>query len=326
MLHGRFAALALAATFFAGCSGGGGSAPAPPATAVASTANVPSESSAARYILASAGSAGTTRAPQRYDGDDDDDGGWSALQLPLVRSCANGTFATDCGVWVWTHGGDTGGGTRSAARAPQSAGTVAGTPPVLNFCSGAPGAPFGYAFASPLLAAGPSTFGLSYTGTHAPPIVSFATRWWNVSLQGTFTGTSTLAPQIAVTPTLTGGASRGWLVFFTWSWPADILLVPYAIDEIQLVAGSSPLAVPRNGSATLGAFDCLGRGIVARRSNASFGFSPNLRTETIAAPDPLSATVFGGSNPGGTVSLSDDRGARTSAKVVAAPSPAPGPR
>jgi hypothetical protein len=320
MLHGRVAALALALTLAAGCSGGG-SAPAPQAAGLGASTNAPSESSAARYILANATAGSSSRAPQRFDGDgDEDDGGWSTLQLPVVRPCGNGTYATDCTVWNWTrNGGGAGGGTRSAARAPQSTADV-GTPPILNFCSGGPNAPFGYTFAAPVLAAGPSVFSLTYLGTHAPPIVTFATRWWNVSVQNSFAGTSTVAPQIAVSPALSGGASRGWLVFFTWSWPADILLVPYAIDEIQLAAGSSPLTVPRNGSAQLGAFDCLGRSIAAKRSNTSFGFSPNLRGgDAVTGASPLTATVYGGSNPSGTIFLSDDRGARTSAPVVAGP-------
>ncbi|HZW53496.1 MAG TPA: hypothetical protein VFF00_05630 [Candidatus Elarobacter sp.] len=322
MLQGRAGALALAMTLAAGCGSAGSAPPAPPAAAQPQSGpNVPPESSAARYILANAG--GASRAPQRFDGDDDeDDGGFGTLRLPVIRPCGNGTYATDCAAWSWT--GTGGGGTRGAVRAPQALG--AGTPPILSFCRDGASMPLAFTPSAPVLASGPSVFALSYTGTKSPPIVTFATRWWNVALQGTFTSTSTSAPAISFTPTLTNGASRGWLVFFTWSWPADVLLVPYAINEIQLDAGSSPLAVPRGGSATLDAFDCLSRTISAKRVGSGFGFSSDLHAASAtSAGSELRAPVFGGSNPDGFVSLSDDRGARSTTQVVAAPSPTPGP-
>ncbi len=154
--------------------------------------------------------------------------------------------------------------------------------------------------------------------------MTFATRWWNLAVQNSFTGTATVAPAITVTPVLSGAAARGWLVFFTWSWPADILLVPYAIDEIQPEAGSSPLAVPQRGSARLRAFDCLGRKIAATRDGSGFGFSADLRAATaVSQPGMLDTTVFGGASPAGSIGLSDDRGARAAVPVVAG-SPAPG--
>ncbi|HEY0614457.1 MAG TPA: hypothetical protein VGC96_07440 [Candidatus Elarobacter sp.] len=313
MLHGRAAALALALVFAAGCAGAGIDSTAPPTSAVPQGLD---GSSAARFILAHAGTA--SRSPQSFGRDgNDDDGDWGTLQLPFVQSCGNGTLATDCAVWAWTSSPR---GPRDAARSAQSV-TPAGTPPVLNFCRDASLAPFGFSFAAPVVSAGPSPFALAYTGTHAPPIATFATRRWNVDVQGTFSSTATIAPNGSVSPLLADGASRGWLVFFTWSWPADILLVPYAINEIQLRSGSSPLTVPRSGSAELGAFDCLNRGITARRSNASFGFAPSLRGDTLTAANPLAATVYGGSNPSGSIALGDDRGARTTAQVVAGPAP-----
>jgi hypothetical protein len=322
MLNARAGALALAMTLAAGCGSAGSAPPAPPAAAQPQAGqNAPAESSAARYILAKTG--GASRAPQHFDGDnDEDDGDFGTLQLPVIRSCGNGTYATDCAAWSWT---SSPGGTRSAARAPQTVGT--GTPPILNFCRDAASMPLAFTPSAPVLASGSTTFSLSYTGTKAPPIVTFATRWWNVALTGTFSGTSTIAPAMSFAPTLTNGASRGWLVFFTWSWPADILLVPYAINEIQLDAGSAPLTVPRGGSATLDAFDCLSRPIAAKRSGSGFGFSSDLRaaSATSAAAE-LRAPVFGGSNPNGFVYLSDDRGARTTAQVVPGPSPTPAPR
>jgi hypothetical protein len=316
MFNARAGALALAMSLAAGCGSGATPPPSPPAAAQPQAAlNAPAESSAARYILAKTG--GTGRAPQHFDGDgDEDDGGWGTLQLPAIRSCGNGTFATDCAAWSWTSAP---GGTRGAARTAQS---ITGTPPILSFCRDGAAMPLSFTPSAPVLVSGPSTFSLSYTGTKTPPIVSFATRWWNVSLTGTFTGTATTAPAMSFTPTLTDGAARGWLVFFTWSWPADVLLVPYAINEIQLDAGSSPLTVPRGGSAVLDAFDCLGRTIRAQRTESGFGFSPDLHAPSAAsAGSELRATVFGGSNPNGFVHLSDDRGARTPAQIVPGPPP-----
>jgi hypothetical protein len=329
MSHGRSVAVSLALLLAAGCASGGSTPPPAPALQQPqAAAQYPTESSAARHILANAGRSGTTsRAPQSWDGrdDDDDDGGWGELQLPVISSCGNGTYATDCAVWVWgSNGTGNAGGTRSAVRSAQS--VAAGTPPVLNFCRDAAlfpsdlGAP-----ASPLTDLRTSSFSLSYSGTKPAPIVSFATRWWNVKLEHTFSGSSTFAPAIAVTPTLTGGAARGWLVFFTWSWPSDIMLVPFAINEIQAGAGSSPLAIPAGGAAQLGAFDCLGRKITARKRGSGFGFNASLSASSLtSAGSELNAPVFGGAAPSGSVALSDDRGARTGVPVVAASaSPAP---
>jgi hypothetical protein len=331
MSQGRSIAVSLALLLAAGCASGGSTPPPAPAQQQPqSVAQYPAESSAARHILANAGRSGaTSRSPQSWDGrdDDDDDGGWGELALPAILSCGNGTYATDCGVWVWgTNGSGNSGGTRSAVRSAQS--VAVGTPPALNFCRDAAlfpsdlGAP-----ASPLTDLRTSSFSLSYSGTKATPIVSFATRWWNVKLERTFSGRSTFAPAVGVTPLLTNGAARGWLVFFTWSWPADILLVPFAINEIQVAAGSSPLAIPAGGSAPLGAFDCLGRKISARKRGSGFGFNAGLTAASLTSGgSELNAPVFGGANPAGSIALSDDRGARTSVPVAAASaSPAPTP-
>jgi hypothetical protein len=330
MPQGRWTAVSLALLLAAGCAPGGSASPPAPApqSQTPSAAQYPAASSAARHILAGVGTAAPSRDVQSWDDrDDDDDGGWGQLQLPVLQPCGNGTYATDCGVWVFgTNGTGGSGGTRSAVRSAQSVGT--GTPPSLNFCRDAAlfpadlGAP-----ATPVTDLSTSSFSLSYSGTKAPPIVSFATRWWNVRLERTFSGTSTFAPAVAVTPTLTGGASRGWLVFFTWSWPADVLLVPFAINEIQVAAASSPLALPAGGSAQLGAFDCLGRKITARRRGSGFGFNAALTASSLtSAGSELNAPVFGGQHPAGSVSLTDDRGAQTGVPVVAAPAtPSPSP-
>jgi len=322
MSRGRSIAVSLALLLGAGCASSASAPPVPAPQQAQPAPPYPAESSAARHILANVGKdRAASRSPQSWEGDDDD-GGWDELQLPAVQPCGNGTYATDCSVWVWRTGSP--GGTRSAVRSAQSVNTSA--PPVLNFCRDAALYPADLgppAIAPSGLAA--SSFSLRYAGTKPAPIVSFATGWWNVKLQGTFSGTSTYAPSMTVTPALTTGAARGWLVFFTWSWPADIALVPYAINEIQLAASSSPLAIPPAGSAQLGAFDCLGRTIVARKRGSDFGFSPDLGVSSLtSAGSELNAPVYGGANPGGSVLLSDDRGARTTAAVVSAnPSPAP---
>ena len=318
MINSRTVALAFAALLVTGCTTGSSVTPPAQMQQAQSAAHYPADSSAARAILASAGGGATSRAPQRWSGEgDQDDGGWDELRLPALEPCGGGTYAVTCAAWAFGPGG---GPTRSAARAAQS--LAGGTPPVLNFCrdGGLFPSDLGAPAIAPQLLGATYTFSLSYVGAHAAPIVSFATRWWNINVQGTFTGTSTTASRIAVTPVLTTGASRGWLIFFTWSWPADILLVPYAINEIQLGAGSPPLAIPANGSATLGAFDCLGRRITARTTGAGFGFNPNLSGTTATSPaSELNVPVYGGSHPSGYIYLSDDLGARTLDPVTLAP-------
>jgi hypothetical protein len=287
----------------AGCSPAGGPAatPAPPGDLTGS--------SAARTILANVSS--TARTPQTAGAGDADDGGRGQLVLPVLNDCGNGTFATDCTVWVWSSSPH---GTRAGTRSTES--TVAiGTPPFLNFCASTP--PGDFNAGAPFVTYGPVTFALGYNGTHSPPIVSFNTRPWVAALTNTFASTSDVAPGMTLTPTLTGAASRGWLVFFTWSWPADILLVPYAVDEIQVAAPVPPLVVPSRGSAPLGAFDCLGRPITAQREGSGFGFSPDLRTAAITSSGPeLSTTVYG-ATASGSILLGDDRGARTVVPVTA---------
>jgi len=265
MTHGCTVALAVAALLASGCAGGSVTpAPPPPQQQIAGAPSL-TESSAARFILANVGSA--ARSPQRAGGDDE--GGRGELQLPELQPCGLGTFATDCSAWVFASGH----ATRATVRSAQS--VASASPPALNFCRdsagfpadlGAPALPIQSLFAT-------FSFGLTYAGTKPAPIVTYVTRSANISVQGTFAGTAVSAPSIALTPVLTTSASRGWLVFFTWSWPADILLVPYEINEIQLAASSSPLAVPAGGSAPLGAFDCLGRPIVARADGSFFSLA-----------------------------------------------------
>ncbi|HTD36531.1 MAG TPA: hypothetical protein VK669_03365 [Candidatus Limnocylindrales bacterium] len=314
MTFGRSIALGFALLLAAGCSGGspGSSAPPFPAPkAPQSTGLAPQDSPAGRVILAKVATA-TARAAQSRDGDEeDDDGGWGQLVLPQLVACGGGIYATDCGVWLWSLGRSRGGA----------------TPPALNFCAnelqypsdlGAP--------ATPLFGLSAYTFGLTYTGTKPAPILGFATRWWNVNFQSGFSGTAT-SGLVQVSPALTTAASRGWLVFFTWSWPADILVVPYAINEIQVQGSSSPLVVAPGGSGQLGAFDCLGRKITARRGNASFGFDPSLSAASLTSGGAeLNAPVYGGASPSGPIYLTDDKGASTVTTVVpAGPGPTPTP-
>ncbi|HTD32410.1 MAG TPA: hypothetical protein VK665_02020 [Candidatus Elarobacter sp.] len=316
MTFGRSIALGFALLLAAGCSGGSPANTAPPWTPPKPpqpAGLAPQDSPAGRVILANVPTSGV-RAPQGHDGDNDaDDGDWGTLVLPKLVPCAGGTFATDCGVWLWTNG------------VPTRTGTPGGQPPALNFCANFTQYPGDLAQpATPLFGLSLYSFALTYAGTKPAPIVGFATRWWNVNFQSGFTGTATSA-NVQISPALTTAASRGWLVFFTWSWPADVLVVPYAINEIQPVPGT--LAIPPNGSARLGAFDCLGRPIAATRSASGFGFSPNLGTASVTSAGPeLNATVFGGANPSGFVYLSDDKSARTTVPVVrggASPTPTP---
>ena len=308
MIHGRTLALALAALFAAGCASGSSVAPPAPQQQV----QYPTQSSAARFILANAGRTVTARSPQGWSGGGDDDGDRRELQLPQLASCGAGAFATDCSVWAFSPGHST----RAGARLAQSVAST--SPPVLNFCrdGGAFPADLGAPAAPSQLLSATYSFGLSYTGTKAAPIVTYVTRPSNVSLAGTFTGNATSA-SLQLTPVLTTAASRGWLVFFTWSWPADILLVPYEINEIQLAASSDPLVIPAGGSATLGAFDCLGRKITARTFGSGFGFNHNLSGRTVtSAANELNVPVFGGDRPSGFISLSDDRGAQVIVPVT----------
>ncbi len=114
-----------------------------------------------------------------------------------------------------------------------------------------------------------------------------------------------------MTPSLTDTAARGYLLFFTWSWPADVLLIPFGVNEIQLAASSSPLAIPPGTSAALGAFDCLGRPIAATSSFGSgFGFSADLKTTSVTSTGPeLNVPVYTNATPAGSAVLYDDRGA-----------------
>lgn len=298
MTYGRTLAMSLALMFAAGCAGGGpATSPATAPLQPQSSAPYPAESSAARWILANVGRDGAaSRSAQSWD---DDDGGWSELQLPVVKPCANGTYATDCAAWQFGAGA-----------------------PALNFCRDAALYPSDVGpSALPVSPLGPSSFALSYTGRLSPPVVAFATRWWTVRLQGGISGPSRAASALTVTPLSPSDVTRGWLVFFTWSWPADVLLVPFAINEIQVPQNAAPLAVPPNGSATLRAFDCVGRKIAARKLSGSIGFSADSSLASVtSAGSELVAPVFGGAAPAGSIGLSDDRGARALVPVAAATS------
>jgi len=307
-------AISLSLLLAAGCSSGSG-AVAPLAPQQPPSAPLfPAGSSAAQHIL---GGIDTSRAAQRHDEGDDDDGGWHELHLPVLQSCGNGIVATDCSVWTFSNG--------RVTRSLRSAATALANAPALNFCRDTfPVADLG-APAQPVSGLVTSAFYLAYTGTKPAPIVTFATRWWDVSVANTFTGNATVADPVTFAPVVTGSAYRGWLVFFTWSWPADILAIPFAVNEIQLAAASAPLAVPAGGSAPLGAFDCLGRPIAATAVGSGFGFNPDhTGSRLTSAGAELNVPVYGGSNRSGAIYLSDDHGARTVDPVTAvAPTPLP---
>jgi hypothetical protein len=320
MSFARPLAISLSLLLAAGCASGSGTvAPlTPPARQQPPVAPLfPAGSSAAQHIL---GGIDTSRAAQHRDeGDtDEDDGGRHELRLPVLQSCGNGILATDCSVWTFTNG-------RGGRSLRSTAGTPLANPPTLNFCrdsfpAGDLGAP-----SQPMLGLVTSAFYLAYTGSKPAPIVTFATRWSNVSVANTFTGTATIANPVTLAPVVMDSAYRGWLVFFTWSWPADILAIPFAVNEIQLSAVSAPLAIPPDGFAQLGAFDCLGRPITATAAGSSFGFnSDHTGPRVTSATAELNVPVYGGANPSGAVYLSDDRGART-VDAVTAGTPAPPP-
>ena len=308
-------ALSVSLLLAAGCASGSGSV-APPAPLQPPAAPLfPAGSSAAQYIL---GGIDTSRAAQHHEEGDEDDGDWHELRLPVLHSCGNGIVATDCSVWTFTNGRG-GRSLRSTAAAPIA------NAPSLNFCRDSfPIADLG-APAQPVSGLGTSAFYLAYTGTKPAPIVTFATRWWAVSVANTFIGNATIANPVTLAPVVTGSAYRGWLVFFTWSWPADILAIPFAVNEIQLSAASAPLAIPPGGSAPLGAFDCLGRPITATAVGSGFGFNPDHSGARLtSATAELNVPVYGGANPAGAMYLSDDHGART-VDAVSAGTPITGP-
>ncbi len=303
MTYGRTFALALAALLVAGCSGVTASDPPAAVAHQATPDGIPAGSSAAAHILAHVDT--TRRAASAGPGYDD--GGRSSLQLPPIVACGNGAFSNDCADWVFSGNGSTPGPcTRVDPNC--SPGTPAG-PPDLNFCAGT----YPSDIAPPATAAvapAPQTFSLAYGGTQNGPIVTFSTRWWAVNVTGSFAGTSTSAPALTVTPVASPYASRGWLLFFTWSWPADVLLLPYQVNEIQLSAASVPLPVSGTSPAQLGAFDCLGRSIGALAAGKNFGFSSNLRSrQTVSPGSEMNVPVWFSAGASGAILLYDDRGA-----------------
>ena len=313
---GRTVALAGALLLAAGCGGGGGSSPAPAApgapapTPTPVPALFPAGSSAASYILANVNPSQTSVSRQAPT--DQDDGGWSQLQLPPLQPCGNGALATDCRVWIFAAAGS------SAARRPRTP-IVGSHPPTFNFCRDAAAYPGDLGrSAIPITGLSGQSFSLAYSGTKALPVVAFATRWWTVGLANTFAGNATIAPSISVTPALSDTAARGWLLFFTWSWPADVLAIPFQINEVQLSATSSPLAIPPGSSGTLGAFDCVGRPLTATApSGSGFGFSPDLSTTGVTSPGAeLNVPLYTGPAPSGSAILYDDRGAVTATPVT----------
>ena len=141
---------------------------------------------------------------------------------------------------------------------------------------------------------------------------------YTVDVTNSFAAGAKSAPALGVTPTVTDTPARGWLLFFTWSWPADVLVMPFAINEIQLAASASPLAIPPGSSAPLGAFDCLARPITATSSFGSgFGFSADLTAASVTSIGPeLNVPVYTNATPSGPAVLFDDRGATVQTPVT----------
>jgi hypothetical protein len=304
----------LALVLAAGCSAGGAgrTVPAPDAAPLAPQAAqpaIPSESSAARHILGGVAS-GARQTLSRGD----DDSGKDDLALPALLPCAGGALATDCAAWRL--------GTPPVVDRFGHVHPGSG-PPNLNLCRDASLFPGDLDNRVPGPAGiGPQTFAVAYLGSKPAPVASFATHWRQVRLSGTFAGNATSAPAVTLTPTDVTHGYRGWLVFFTWSWPADVLLVPYAVNEIQLAATSAPLTIPLGGSADAGAFDCLGRPIQASATDdLSFNAAGSRHSLTTAGSE-LNAPVYALRNGDGQLTLADDRGARTTVPVVlGAPAP-----
>ena len=314
MKDGRIVGLSLSLLLAIGCGGGGGgggssSVPFTPPSTPSPTPSIPAGSSAAAYLVSNVN---VSPPPVPYGPTNQDDGGWSELNLPAVQQCGNGTLATDCTVWSFVEYTSS-----SKARSPRGvrrphAALVGSQPPTLNFCRDSASYPSDLgSSAIPVEGLGSDTFSLTYSGTKQLPIVTFATRPWAVNVADSFSGSAATAPAIAVTAAVTGTPSRGWLLFFTWSWPADVLLIPYQVNEIQLNASSSPVVLAAKSSGRLGAFDCLGRPITATTALGSgFGFSSDLKTSTVTSTGPeLHVPIYTGATPSGPAVLYDNLGA-----------------
>jgi hypothetical protein len=315
MNRARAFALSAGLLLAAGCGGGGGggaaATPPGPTPAPSPAATLfPTTSSAATYMLSSVSSSPSS-VP--YGRDNQDDGGWSELHLPALQTCGNGAMATDCSVWTFS-----GAAGSAAARAPRTP-IVGSRPPALNFCRDAAAYPADLGRpAIPMTNLSGSLFSLSYNGTKALPIVTFATHPWTVQITNAFAPTAKTAAAIGVTPAATDTPARGWLLFFTWSWPADVLLIPFSVNQVQLAASSSPMAIPPGTSGPLGAFDCLGRPITATSSFGSgFGFSADLTSASVTSTGPeLNVPLYTSASPSGPAVLYDDRGATVQTPVT----------
>ncbi|HTW83012.1 MAG TPA: hypothetical protein VMD91_02955 [Candidatus Sulfotelmatobacter sp.] len=322
-MDARKFALPLALLLLAGCAGGGGIAPSP-GTANQTGPSSPGESSAARHILAKLNTS-TRHTQSSGTSSSYDDGGWSELQLPPIQSCGNGAVSNDCANWQFT-------GVQRRGSSP-----VTASVPELNFCSDPtdyPQATFGDP-AGAIEPLGSSTFTLAYVGTQAAPILTAVTRPSVAGVSGSFSGTATSA-SITVTSELTTTAGRGWIVFFTWNWPADVLAIPYQVNEIQLAAASSPIGLSAGGSAPLDAYDCLGRPLTALMLGAgvTFGTPP---AHGFGLPDLLASSKTGSltatvsatdKSPSAVILVVDDRfgtALTTVGPPTGSPTPAPSP-
>ena len=312
----------LAAALLAGCSAGSGTVP-----SSVTPGGDPglSGSSAARHILANV--TGTRAAAGHHAESGYDDGGFGQLQLPQLVACGDGIYSTNCSLWSYPFTTSPNAGARSAQTVVIGGGGGGSSgPPVLNFCAAQPSwaqflADAGSNAAPVLHRLGPVNFSVRYLGTQTGPIVTFGTNPFVASLTGSFASGATAA-QFTMTPSVTTSAGRGWLLFFTWSWPADILLIPYSVNEIQLAPYDASVALSSaSPTAKLAALDCLGESIAAK----TFG-----KGVTLGAPAATSltgellTTITGGSSPA-TIVLTDGAGASAAVPVNGGTTPSWGP-
>jgi len=322
-MDGRNLAVLLAVGLLAGCSSSSGAVA--PSTVIQqpqqaqSSALYPAGSSAARHILANVNPSTVRRRAQSNGSSSSyDDGGWGELQLPAVQACQNGAYSNDCANWGTVQPTRTGGT------------TIQPGAPDLDLCGDAadyPQARLGNPVEQPVPLA-PTNFTLAYTGSQPLPIISFNTRFFVASLSNGFAPNAASA-SLTLTPLLTNTAGRGWLLFSTWSWPADFILIPYQVNEIQVAQSSSPLSVSPGNPGTLGAFDCLGRSMAALMlgNGVTFGSAKGWPVFTATSTNVMQATVTAtNGDPQAAILIVDDRfGSALTTVTPGTPAPTPSP-
>ena len=313
MRYQRWLATVLAAGLLAGCSAGAGSVPSSVAPGGDPSLN---GSSAARHILANVPSSRTIADRHRAGSASDyDDGGWSELALPQLVACGSGVYSTNCALWSYPPTSSPNATARSTQTVVIGGGGGSSGPPVLDFCAAQPSwttflADDGATSAPTLHRLGPVNFSVKYLGTQTGQVVAFATNPLIASLTGSFSNGNPAA--FTMTPAIATTAGRGWLLLFTWSWPADVLAIPYSINEIQLAPDSGALTLTGSSNAKLAAFDCLGDAVTARTFGK--GVSVGAPAASSLAGEFIS-TVSGGASSAATILLTDAAGASAAVPV-----------